>query len=71
MVTKGDRLLGAGKRDGLGVWDGNAVKLECDDHCTKINIVKFSKLKAKKKKKERNKKKHIKDVNSSLIDIQA
>ena len=28
-------------RDGLGVWDGNAVKLGGDDGCTTINIVKF------------------------------
>ena len=23
--------------DALGVWDGNAVKLGCNDHCTIIN----------------------------------
>ena len=23
--------------DGLKVWDGNAIKLGCDDHCTTIN----------------------------------
>ena len=27
--------------DGLGVWDGNAVKLGCDDHCITINVIKF------------------------------
>ena len=27
---------------GLAVWDGNAIKLSCDDHCTTINIIKFS-----------------------------
>ena len=27
--------------DGLGVWDGNAIKLGCDDHCTTINVIKF------------------------------
>ena len=26
---------------GVGVWDGNAVKLGCDDHCTTINVIKF------------------------------
>ena len=31
MVSKGDRLRWG---DRLGVWDGNAVKLGCDDHCT-------------------------------------
>ena len=25
--------------DGLGVWDGNAIKLGCDDHCTTINVM--------------------------------
>ena len=23
----------------LGVWDGNVVKLGCDDHCTTINVI--------------------------------
>ena len=31
---------------GLGVWDGNAVKLGCDDHCTTINVIKFIELKS-------------------------
>ena len=22
----------------LGVWDGNTIKLDCDDHCTTINV---------------------------------
>ena len=26
---------------GLGVWEGNAVKLGCDDHCANINVIKF------------------------------
>ena len=26
----------------LGVWDGNATKLDCDDHCTTINVIKFT-----------------------------
>ena len=34
-----------GRRDGLGVWDGNVVKLGCDDGCTTINIIKFLELK--------------------------
>ena len=29
--------------DGLGVWDGNAIKLGCDDHCTTIKVIKFIK----------------------------
>ena len=28
--------------DALGVWDGNAIKLGCDDHCTTINVIKLS-----------------------------
>jgi len=39
MVSKGDRF--GGWRDTLGVWDGNAIKLGCDDHCTTINVIKF------------------------------
>ena len=46
-VSKGDRL-GDGK-DGLGVWDENSIKLGCDDHCTTINVIKFTELKKKKK----------------------
>ena len=41
-VTKGDKL---GRRDGLGVWDGNSVKLGCDDPCTTVNTIKFIELK--------------------------
>ena len=33
---------GWGWRDALGVWDGNAVKFSCDDHCTTISVVKFT-----------------------------
>ena len=53
-VTKGDRLGGG---DGLGVWDGNDLKLGCDDDCTIINIIKFTELKICKilKNKYRNK----------------
>ena len=32
-VTKGDRF---GGRDGLGAWDGNVLKLGCDDGCITI-----------------------------------
>ena len=24
---------------GVGVWDGNPLKLDCDDHCTIINVI--------------------------------
>ena len=27
--------------DALVVWDGNAIKFGCDDHCTAINVIKF------------------------------
>ena len=47
MITKEDRL-GSRGRDRLGVWDGNAVKLGCDDHPTTINIIKFIELKNSK-----------------------
>ena len=32
----------------VGVWDGNVLKLGCDDGCTAINIIKFTKLLKKK-----------------------
>ena len=37
MVSKWDRL--GWWWGGLGVWDGNAIKLGCDDHCTTINVI--------------------------------
>ena len=43
MVFKGDRL-------GVGGWagGGNALKLGCDDHCTTINVIKFTEFREKK-----------------------
>ena len=32
---------GWGVGNGLRVWDENAIKSGCDDHCTTINIIKF------------------------------
>ena len=32
---------GWGWGDGLGGWDGSAMKLGCNDHCTTINVIKF------------------------------
>ena len=32
---------GWGLADTLGAWDGNAIKLGCDAHCTAINVIKF------------------------------
>ena len=45
MISKGERLGG----DGAGVWDGNAVKLGCDDCCTTINVIKLIEKKKKVK----------------------
>ena len=33
----------------LRVWDANAVKLGCDDHCITINVIKFIDQKKKKR----------------------
>ena len=33
---------GWGWGDGMGVWDGNAIKLGWDDCCTIINVIKFT-----------------------------
>ena len=41
MVTKEDQL---GKRDGLGVWDANAIKFCGDDHCTAIYLCMNNKI---------------------------
>ena len=30
---------GGGWVDVLGVWDGNPIKLDDDDHCTTINVI--------------------------------
>ena len=35
--------------DGLGVWDGNALKLGCDDRRTTREVIKFIELKKKTK----------------------
>ena len=29
----------SGWEDTLGVWDGNPIKLDCDDHCTTVNVI--------------------------------
>ena len=39
---------GWGWVDELGVWDGNPIKLDCDDHCTTTNVI--NSLSNKKKK---------------------
>ena len=40
MVSK-ENMLGGGGKDGLGVWDGNAIRLGCDDHCIATNVIQF------------------------------
>lgn len=25
--------------DALGLWDGKPIKLDCDDHCTTVNVI--------------------------------
>ena len=37
MVSKDNRFGGWG--DVLGVWDGNTIKLGCDDCHTNINVI--------------------------------
>ena len=32
---------GSGVGGELGVWDENAIKLDCEDHRTTINVIKF------------------------------
>ena len=46
----------------LEVWDGNAIKFGCDDHCTTINTVKFieyfKKIQIRSGRQKKKKKKH-------------
>ena len=42
MLTKSDSW---GWEGWTGVWDGNVLKLGCDDGCTTINIIKFIEFK--------------------------
>ena len=37
MVSGGDSSLGWG--DALGLWDGNLIKSNCDNHCTTVNVI--------------------------------
>ena len=32
-------IVCGGWEDVLGLWDGNPIKLDCDDHCTTINVI--------------------------------
>ena len=40
-LPKGNRSGWWGERDALGAWDGNIVKLGCDNGCTTVNVVKI------------------------------
>ena len=45
-------------QDALGLWDGYPIKLDCDDHCTTINVINLSsnkKIKINKIKNQPNK----------------
>ena len=39
MVSKGDSLGGGVGGMRLEVWDGNPIKLDCDAHCTTLNVI--------------------------------
>ena len=38
VVSKGDSLWRVGYA--FGLWDINPIKLDCDDHCKTINVIK-------------------------------
>ena len=42
MVTKWGQV--EGEKCELGVWNGNVLRLGCDDGCTTINTIKFIEL---------------------------
>ena len=53
----------------LGVWGGNPIKLDCDDHCTTINVINSlsnKKLKLKKTKNQPTKQKTLNRVSVIL-----
>ena len=45
MIPRLRNIIAGGGEDGLGVWDGNAIKPSCDDRCTTTNVIKFIELK--------------------------
>ena len=56
--------------NGLGIWDGNAIKFSFDDHCTTINVIKFIELKERHKThNSQNKNNKIKVYPRSLCFI--
>ena len=56
MISKGDRV--GGGEDRLGIWDGNVIKLGCDDNFSTINVIKFTEV----NKREKEKKQHTGQV---------
>ena len=57
MVSKGDSLRGWG--DELVLWDGNPTKLDCDEHCTTINVINSLSNNNFKKKEQQQQKNSI------------
>ena len=39
--------------DALGLWAGKPIKLDCDDHCTTINVINSLSNKKRKRKKKK------------------
>ena len=39
LLAVASEVKSRGWGDALGVWDGNPIKLDCDDHCTTINVI--------------------------------
>ena len=52
--------------DALGLWDRNPIKLDCDGHCTTINVINSLSNKKLKLKKQKRKKCLIKTPDSYL-----
>ena len=66
MVSKGDSLADGGML--LGLWDGYPIQLDCDDHCTTINVIhSLSYLKKNKKFFLKRQKKKIINGDTSLF----
>ena len=44
------------------MWDGNPIKLDCDDHCTTTNVINSLSSKRKKERKRERKKERKKEI---------
>ena len=55
----------------LAVWDGNAIKLDCDDNCTTTNVINSLSKKKKKKRQQSSRQgsngKHKQQFSASVI----